>query len=302
MTFALTGPLAKSIQASGWSAPSTVAIRCLAAGAVLLPFVVLRHPAQIRLIVRSWRAVASFGLVAIGGTQLCFFAAIQYVPVGIALLIEYLAPVMLLVLGWVRGTAPFQWMTLAGAGACSLGLALVVDPGSGTSIDLRGVGWALVAAMCLAFYFVSSSSPDAGLEPVALVASGMWIAGGLVLVLVGSGAVSWQVSSQPATLAGSEIPVALALATLVLVCTVSAYVSGVQAARLLGSRLASFAGMLEVVLAAVVAWLLLDERISPIQTVGAVAMLTGVLVIRWREKPPSVTRRSRAWSGRRWSA
>lgn len=285
LAFALTGPLAKSIQAAGWSAPSTVAIRCLASGLVLLPFVALRHREQLGLIVRSWRSVVGFGVIAVGGTQLCFFAAIQYVPVGIALLIEYLAPVMLLVLGWARRTAPFQWATLAGAATCSLGLALVVDPGPDSTIDLRGVLWALAAAMCLAFYFVSSSSVAVGLEPVALVASGMLVAGASVLLLAGTGAVAWQVSDRTATLAGSEVPVVAPVVGLVLVCTVSAYVAGVQAARMLGSRLASFAGMLEVVLAAVVSWMLLGEEVTSTQALGAVAILTGVLVIRWCEKP-----------------
>jgi drug/metabolite transporter (DMT)-like permease len=57
----------------------------------------------------------------------------------------------------------------------------------------------------------------------------------------------------------------------------------VMAARVLGTRLASFAGMLEVVLAALVAWLLLDEGISGAQTVGAAAILAGVATVRWRE-------------------
>ncbi|MFC5677703.1 EamA family transporter [Aeromicrobium endophyticum] len=284
LAFALTGPLAKAIQQSGWSVPATVSARCLLSVLVLLPFVARGHPGQVTRLARQWRHVGSYGAVAIGGTQLCFFAAIQHVPVGVALLIEYLAPVLILLLGWVRGTSAFSVVTLAGALCCLAGLALVVDLGSGSTIDARGVAWALAAAVCLAFYFVRSSTVTVGLDPVAVVAGGMLVAGTMILVLAVVGALPWQVSSAPALLADHRMPIAVPLAGLVLVCTVAAYVTGVMAARVLGARLASFAGMLEVVLAALVAWLLLDEGISCTQAVGAAAILTGVATVRWREE------------------
>jgi drug/metabolite transporter (DMT)-like permease len=248
--------------------------------------VALGRPGQARLLVRSWRHVLTYGVVAIGGTQLCFFAAIQYVPVGIALLIEYLAPVLLLVLGWVRRTSPFRAITCAGAICCTVGLALVVDPGSGSAVDPRGVLWALAAAVCLAFYFVGSSSVAAGLEPVSVVAGGLLVSGAAVAALTATGVVPWQWATGPVLLADRSYPVVVPVAGLVLICTVAAYVTGVWAARLLGARLASFAGMLEVVLAAVVAWLLLDQQVTVTQACGAAAILGGVVVVRWREEQP----------------
>ena len=65
-----------------------------------------------------------------------------------------------------------------------------------------------------------------------------------------------------------------------------AYVTGIAATRRLGSRLASFVALFEVVTALVVAWLLLDELPTWIQLAGGVLILIGVVIVKLAEGVP----------------
>ena len=62
-----------------------------------------------------------------------------------------------------------------------------------------------------------------------------------------------------------------------------AYIPGIVAARLLGSRLASFVALLEVLFALVFAWLLLDQLPGPVQLAGGVLVLGGVVLVKLGE-------------------
>ena len=62
--------------------------------------------------------------------------------------------------------------------------------------------------------------------------------------------------------------------------TAFAYVAGIQAIRMLGTRLSSFLGLSEVVFAAIVAWALLGEAIGPVQLIGGLLILAGIVLVR----------------------
>jgi drug/metabolite transporter (DMT)-like permease len=61
-------------------------------------------------------------------------------------------------------------------------------------------------------------------------------------------------------------------------------VTGIAATRRLGSRLASFVALLEVLFALVFAWLLLDELPAPVQFLGAAVVLAGVVLVKLGER------------------
>ena len=92
------------------------------------------------------RTVRSRGLVPIAGAQLCYFNAVEHLSVGVALLLEYTAPI--LVVGWLWATTrrrPSN-LTLSGVAMAIAGIMLVLNVFSGAHINLIGVGWALAAA------------------------------------------------------------------------------------------------------------------------------------------------------------
>jgi drug/metabolite transporter (DMT)-like permease len=66
-----------------------------------------------------------------------------------------------------------------------------------------------------------------------------------------------------------------------------AYLTGIAGVRRLGARLASFVGLTEVLAAVLFAWMLLAELPTPLQWLGGVLVLGGVVVVKWGEPPPA---------------
>jgi len=75
-------------------------------------------------------------------------------PVGVALLLEYLAAVLVVGWLWLRHGQRPRRLTVAGAAAAIAGLAMVLDLGGSARIDPVGVMWGLLAAVGLAIYFL----------------------------------------------------------------------------------------------------------------------------------------------------
>ena len=184
--FGLSGSLARSLLDLGWTPAAVVAVRIVGAFAILLvPTLFLLRRIGLPTLRQGGRMVA-FGLTAVGGAQLCYFSAVQYVSVGVALLVEYLAPVLLIGWHWARNGRRPTRPVLAGAGLSLVGLALVLDVTNGMTINPIGVLWALGAAVGLCAYFVLSEAEEGTqpIHPLLLMTAGTGI-GGTAVALVG---------------------------------------------------------------------------------------------------------------------
>lgn len=289
LSFSTSSILLKPLLDAGWSPAAAVAVRVALGGLLLVVPALVALRGDLRPLLRNARLVLGYGLVAVAGTQVLYFAAVQRLPVAVALLIQYSAPVLIVVLGWVRG-APVRLAVAAGAVASVAGVILVVDPfGSGGAMDAVGVALALAAAVCLAGYYVISAVPTPGLPPLALVSGGLLV-GAVATAAVGlTGLLPLTALASPVTLAGVELPWWLPMAVVAVVATALAYSLSLAGSRRLGSRLASFAGLTEVVFAALLAWLLLGEAPGPLQLVGGACILLGVVLV--RSERPSARRR-----------
>jgi drug/metabolite transporter (DMT)-like permease len=227
--------------------------------------------------------LATYGVVAVAGCQLAYFNAVDHMQVGVALLIEYTAPVA--VIGWLwlrRGQRPGR-LTVLGGAVAAVGLVLVLDLLSGADLSAVGVLWALAAMLAVTTYFVISADETNGLPPMVLAAGGLVI-GGLSLLAAGLvGVVPLHATTRDVTYAAATVGWWVPILGLGLVTAALAYVTGIAASRRLGSRLASFVALLEVLAALVFAWLLLDELPRIIQLVGGVLILTGVVVVKLGE-------------------
>lgn len=279
-SFATAGPLAKSLLDAGWSPGAAVAVRI--AGAAL----VLAVPAAVSLRGR-WSAlrahaglIALYGLLAVAGAQLGFFTAVQTIPVGTALLVEYLAPLLVVLWVWVVQRRRPGLATAIGAAVAVGGVVLVLDVVAGGAVDAVGLGWALFAACGLAGYFLLSEREAPGLPPLVLAAGGL-VVGGVVLGLAGAlGVLPMAASLGPVSLLGRGVSPLVPLVGLVLLSAAVAYTAGIAAARRLGSRLASFVGLSEVLFAVAFSWVLLGQALGPLQLVGAALVVVGVVVVR----------------------
>jgi drug/metabolite transporter (DMT)-like permease len=235
----------------------------------------------------AWRVLA-YGLIAVAGCQLFYFNAIKRMPVGVALLIEYLAVV--LVVGWLwlaHGQRPRR-RTIAGAVTSIAGLAMVLNLAGSARLSPVGVMWALLAAAGLAIFFVLSAGDDA-LPPVVMAWGGMCVGAVTMGVLGGSGAVAMSASTRDVDFVGHRVSFLVPVLGLSLVAAVISYVVAIAAARRLGAKLASFIGMAEVLFAVLFAWVLLGQVPTPVQFAGGALILAGVTLVRLdelRSAPP----------------
>lgn len=283
LCFGTAGPFAKALLESGWSAGAVVLLRVAGASLVLLPAALWSLRGRWHLLRDHAPVVVAYGSVAVAGCQLGYFSAVRTLSVGVALLIEYLAVVLVVVFVAVRTRSLPAVLTRLGTVLSIAGLVLVLDLAGQSRPDLVGVLWALLAAACLATYFILAAG-DIALPPVALAGLGMGV-GALVLLVLGLLRVlPMTMSSAPIHVAGADLSWWAGIGELALVAAAAAYLLGIVAARRLGSTVASFVGLTEVLFAVLFAWVLLGELPRPVQLAGGVLVLVGVVAVRLGEQ------------------
>ena len=284
IAFGLSGALARPLLEAGWSAGATVLVRIGLGALIVVPFGVHALRGRWHLIRRNAGLITLYGALAVAGAQFCYFSAVQYMQVGPAILIEFTAPAAVVVWLWlVHGQRPGP-ITLTGAAVAAFGLVLVLDLLSGADLSMAGVLWALGAMVGAATYFLISGDESTGLPPLTLAAGGLVVGavvlGGLGLV----GVLPMRASTESVTYAGSEFAWWMPLLLLGLVTAAIAYASGIAAIRRLGSRLASFVALTEVLASVLWAWVLLDELPRTIQLLGGLLILLGVVGVKLGER------------------
>ncbi len=279
-SFGISGALVKPLLESGWSPAAAVTVRALIGGVVLLPFAIVAMRGNWHALWRARGRVSVMVVIGVAGCQLAYFAAVERIPINTAILIEYMAPLLLVVWVWMRTRRIPKAVVFVGSVVALGGLVLIVSPGGAGSLDLLGLGFAALAAIGCAIYYVVAAKPSDGLPPVAFASFGL-LGGGLALGLVGLvGFVPFAASFGAATLFGAQVAWWVPLLIVGVIATALAYASSITATEMLGSRLASFAGLLEVVAAALYAWLLLGESLTILQLLGGVLILAGIAFVR----------------------
>ncbi|MGW0827164.1 EamA family transporter [Streptomyces sp. NPDC002845] len=278
LAFGGSGVAAKPLIEAGLEPLHVVWLRVAGAALVMLPLAV-RHRALPR---RRPALLAGFGLLAVAGVQACYFAAISRIPVGVALLVEYLGPA--LVLGWVRFVQrrPVTRAAAVGVVLAVGGLACVVEVWSGLGFDVLGLLLALAAACGQACYFVlSDQGGDAGEEapdPLGVIAYGLLVGAFALTVVARPWTMDWSVLAGSADMDGTAVAAWLLIGWVVLITTVLAYVTGVVAVRRLSPPVAGVVACLEAVIATVLAWVLLGEHLSAPQIIGGAVVLAGAFI------------------------
>lgn len=278
VAFGLSGPFASSLTTAGWSANGAVLVRLGGAAVILLVVLAVTRPGVASAIRADGPALLLYGVFAAAGVQVAFFNALQYLPVAIALLLEYLGPI--LVIGWVWAVRrqPPSGRTLLGAAIAIVGLSMVVQVWSGLGLRWEGVAWGLFAAVCQASYFLVADRASSATPPLVLAGVGMTI--GTVVVaglgLVGLLPIVIDPEVTGVLLGGLDVGWPVAAGLLVVVSTVIAYATGVAALRRIGATRGSLIALLEVVVSAVASWLLLGQLLSPVQALGGALILAGV--------------------------
>lgn len=279
--FGTSGTFGSALIDAGWSPAAAVLARISVSALILTVPAAVQLRGRWVLLRRNAAGAVAFGLVAVAGCQLFYFNAIAHLPVGVALLLEYLGAVLVIGWMWLRHGQRPRKLTIWGAVIAIAGLAMVLDLSGSSRISLVGVIWALLAAVGLAAYFVLSAAPAREpLPPLAMAWAGMCVGavtlGGLGL----TGAVRITANAATVRLLGYHVSWIVPVAGLSVVAAALAYAVGIGAARRLGAKVASFISMSEVLFAILFAWLLLGQLPAPVQFAGGALILAGVTAVR----------------------
>lgn len=279
-SFAVSGVFASALMAAGWSPGAAVTARIVLAALVLAAPTIILLRGSWSLVHRARGQILLFGVLAVAGCQLAFFLAVQFIAPSLALLIEFTGPVLLMLYTWARTRIAPSPVTLLGALLAVVGLVAIAGLVGGEALHPLGVLFALGAAVGLAAYFALAAKADHGIPSLPFTGLGLATAAVILVIASATGLLPFTVSSAPARIAGTEVPIWVAVAGLVLISTVLSYVLGVMAARALGATVASFAGYSEPMFG--ILWTIVLLGILPTgpQWLGAGLIIAGVVTVR----------------------
>ncbi len=277
----LNGTISKIILLSIGDAARVSQLRTTSAFIILITVVALTNRKAFRLKKSEIPVLLVYALLGITLTQWAYFEAISRMPVGITLLIEFTAPIYIVL--WVRFVRKQKvrstiWLGLALAIG---GLALVAQVWQGFMLDKVGFFFAFGATFSLVIYFLFGEKASQNRDSVSLI---MW--GFLIATIFWAITLPWQnfpweslnVNVQPFVNSEVSTPLLWLITYMVIGGTVVPFVLVVMAIKHLGAAGASLMGMFEPLVAFLIAWIVLGESLNLIQILGGFAMLTGVYI------------------------
>src|SRR5215218_8011647 len=254
--WAVNGVISKVIiESGGIAAQRLTEVRTTGAFLLLAAALGVARPASLRLRRGELAMLLIFGVLGLAFVQWFYFEAISRLDIGVALLIQYIAPVLVAL--WARlvyheAVRRRIWVALA---LSILGIALLVELWNGLTLDGLGVAAALGSAVTFAVYILSAERAVARRDPVSLVCYGFLLASIFWAVLQ-----PW--TSFPVELVDEIVPFALLAASL----------------RHIPASRAAITAMFEPVAATVFAYAWLGESLTAFQLVGALVVLAAILL------------------------
>lgn len=277
--FGVNGAVSRVAMRAGVSPESLTTLRITGATLVFaLAALIWRRPALRPPTGRSLLLIAGLGLVGVVSLQLTYNIAINRLPLGIALLIEYLAPVLVVL--WVRFVRRERvrnrmWAAIALSVA---GIATVGQVWQGLELDPLGVLMALGAAVSFATYFLLGEHNVGFDDPLRVI---LW-AFVFAAVVMNAIAPIWDTVplDRNASLLGNldsrQLPLILLIGWIILLGTVAPFFLQLVALKHIPATVVTVVAMLEPVIAVVLGWAWFTESLSAVQVVGGICVLGGI--------------------------
>lgn len=289
--FGINGGLSRVAMGSGLSPESFTTVRVTGATLVFVAYAAcFRRSALRRPKGSAFVLVIALGLVGVAALQLTYNVAIDRLPLGVALLIEYLAPVLVVL--WVRFVRkePVRGRMWLAVGLAVAGLAVVSRAWNGLTFDGLGVVMALLAAVCFASYFLLGEHNVGFDDPLRVI---LWA---FVVATVAMNLVEpiWAMPSVEAStsligrLDGHSANPWVVIAIIVVLGTVVPFFLEILALRHLPATIVTVVAMLEPVIANVLGWAWFRESLTPVQVLGAIAVLAGIVLAQTSRKVETV--------------
>ncbi len=280
--FAVNGTVSKVVLGSGLSSLELTQIRSTGAAAGFLVFILLFARPTLRVGRRELLFLVVFGITGVGFVQWLYFIAIDYLPVGIALLIQFLGPLIVALFARFVYHEHIRRRIWAALVLSITGLSVVVEFWGGVAYSTIGITAALGAAFALAAYILMAERERKHRDPASLSFYGFLFATLFWAILSPLWRFPWDVLDDTVSLQGNlseySAPVWVLVAFIVLVGTMITFTLLTGALRHIPATRASIASTLEPVVATVVAWVWLDQTFGTAQLIGGAVVLAGIVL------------------------
>ena len=281
--FAVNGSVSKVVLGSGLSSLELAQIRNTSAAILFFVFLLVVAPYRLRVGRRELLFLIAFGLVGIALVQWLYFVAIENLPVGVALLIEFTAPLFVALFARFVYREHIRRRIWVAVALCITGLALVVELWRGVAFSTVGVTAAFGGALALtAYLLMAERERKQGRDAASLSFYGFLFAALLWAIINPLWTFPWDVLGDEVSLQGNlseySAPVWALVAFIVIVGTMVTFSLLVGSLRHISATRASIVSTLEPVVATVVAWAWLGESFGATQLVGGAVVILGILV------------------------
>ena len=281
LLFGANGSVSKVVLEAGISPTQLTQFRVVGTAVIAGVILLVIDRGAFRLTRRQFGVMAVLGLAGVAVLQASYAVAIQLLPVGIALLFEYLAVLLVAVIAFFflkEKVKARLWIAIA---FVLVGLAVVAQVWAST-LDPLGVVMALVAAASLTLYFIVGERQVGATSPLAVAfwttsfASVFWafLSGWWMLEPASLG----RSVSLSGNLAALELPLWAPLAWCVVMGSFAPFLLSFLALKHLSATAAGVVASSEVIFAFLVAWLWLGEGLNAVQLIGAAVVLAGIIL------------------------
>jgi len=279
--FSINGTVSTLALQAGIEPTRLTALRCTGAAIGLLAVLAVTARGRLRLTLRDVPFLAVFGIVRVALTQYLYYVAIGRLPVGIALVFEMTAPVLIALYVRLVRKEPVRRRLWTALLLSLSGLVFVAQVWQGGgSLDPLGVAAALTAAACLATYYLMGERGAAGRDPVALtcwsfVAAALFWAVAAPWWRFDAGVLTERV---PVELGDVSVPLWVLVAWIVVLGAMVPFWLSLAALRHLSPTTAGLVATIEPVFASVIAWTWLGQVLTGWQVLGGVVVLGGIVL------------------------
>ena len=278
--FAISSIPAKIAMEAGLSAWRLTQIRTTGAFLILFLYVYTKNKKSLRIKRKELPILIVFGLFGFAAVNLLYFLAIQRLNVGIALIIEFTAPIWVVL--WLRFiqkriVSKLMWWGLV---IGLTGLVLIAQVWRGLTLDGLGVLFALLCAFALAIYFLVGEKLVGVKSSEATMAWGLGVSSAFFAIIQPWWTFPFEQLQSVIQLTGRfsqiSLPTYYLVFWVIVFGTAVPYFLVLTGLRGLSAATTSAIGMSEPVFGGIFAWIVLYEKLNFIQSLGAIVVLVGI--------------------------